>query len=57
MSGRCHECDELVGISPTPIAVSTDEDGNQVGTSRRWRIDVHKAEDTQTICKGSGGLV
>lgn len=49
--GRCPNCDELVGLSPTG------EKQHPERSSEWWRIDLHRHPTKQEICEGSGKRV
>ncbi len=57
--GVCSECDDCVGITPTPEALQY-RDGLPIGSARYWKLDMHpdkrgeKPEDGWPICLGSG---
>ncbi len=55
--GTCPLCDQLENISPTPIPVTKDSDGNPSGSSCRWRVDLHPVKGTGKLCDGSGSLI
>ena len=42
--GFCEGCQTTVPISSTEIPVQADRYGNPMGTSRRWRLNMHNDE-------------
>ena len=66
--GICPKCDELVGISPTDIALQYDDRAAPVmrlpvGSARYWLVDLHPDKRQEPVdgryplCEGCGKKV